>query len=68
LLGPLFAARLMEASAGGDRQLAHYQETFQPLLFGVLLAIVLTLLLRETGPKARPRVDATRPGARLHAE
>ena len=68
LLGPLFAARLIEASAGGDRQLAHYQETFQPLLFGVLLAIVLTLLLRETGPKARPIVDATRPGARLHAE
>ena len=68
LLGPLFAARLMEASAGGDRQLAHYQETFQPLLFGVFLAILLTLLLRETGPKARPKADAARPGAQLHAE
>jgi MFS family permease len=53
LLGPLFAGRLVEASAGGDRQLAHYQETFQPLLYGVGLAIVLTLVLRETGPKAR---------------
>ena len=27
LLGPIFAARLTEASAGGDRALVHYQET-----------------------------------------
>jgi MFS family permease len=68
LLGPLFAARLTEASAGGNRQLAHYQETFQPLLFGVLLAIILTLLLRETGPKARLKADAARPGAQLQTK
>ena len=53
LFGPVFARWLTEASAGGDRQLAHYQETFQPLLYGVAVAILLTLILRETGPKAR---------------
>ena len=53
LFGPIFARWLTEASAGGDRQLAHYQETFQPLLYGVAVAILLTLILRETGPKAR---------------
>jgi hypothetical protein len=34
--------------------LAHYQAAFAPLLVGVVLAIGLTLLLRETGPAARP--------------
>jgi MFS family permease len=53
VLGPIFAGALIGASAGGDRQLGHYQEAFQPLLYGVALAIVLTLLLRETGPRAR---------------
>jgi MFS family permease len=53
VLGPIFAGALIGASAGGDRQLGHYQEAFQPLLYGVVLAIVLTLLLRETGPRAR---------------
>jgi MFS family permease len=53
LLGPVFASRLTEASAGGERELAHYQATFQPLLYGVALAILLTLILRETGPKRR---------------
>jgi MFS family permease len=53
LLGPIFASRLMAASRGGERELGHYQETFTPLLFGVAAAILLTLILRETGPKAR---------------
>jgi MFS family permease len=53
VLGPIFAGALIGASAGGDRQLGHYQEAFQPLLYGVALAIVLTLLLRETGPRAQ---------------
>jgi MFS family permease len=57
LLGPVFAGWLTQASAGGDRQLTHYQEAFQPLLYGVALAIILTLLLRETGPKARKQPD-----------
>jgi MFS family permease len=68
LLGPIFARWLTEASAGGERELAHYQETFQPLLYGVVLAIVLTLLLRETGPKARKSTEAPPMGAELPAE
>jgi MFS family permease len=52
LAGPMFARRLIEASAGGERQLEDYQQTFQPLLYGVALAIALTFLLRETGPRA----------------
>lgn len=54
LLGPVFGSLLMKASDGGARELSHYQETFQPLLYGVALALVLTLFLRETGPAARP--------------
>ena len=57
LLGPVFAGLLERTSAGAvARTLEHYQATFQPLLVGVALAIVLTLLLRETGPAARRRV------------
>jgi MFS family permease len=58
ILGPLFAARLTAASAGGERELGHYQATFTPLLFGVAIAILLTFLLRETGPRARSRSSA----------
>ena len=51
LLGPVFGGLLARASAGGaERTLEHYQAAFQPLLLGVALAIVMTLLLRETGP------------------
>jgi MFS family permease len=63
LFGPVFANWLTEASAGGERELAHYQQTFQPLLYGVALAILLTLLLRETGPKARKAIEAPPQGA-----
>ena len=68
LLGPIFASRLVEASAGGDREVAHYQATFTPLLYGVALAIVLALILKETGPKARKQPQATAHGAELPAE
>jgi hypothetical protein len=45
---------IMENAAGGSQiVLAHYQSTFQPLLYGVSLAIVLTLALKETGPAVR---------------
>jgi hypothetical protein len=40
-------------------QLEHYQVAFEPLLLGVGVAIVLALVLRETGPAAR----AARPAA-----
>jgi MFS family permease len=68
LFGPLFASRLMRISGGGDRDLADYQSTFMPMLIGVALAIGLTLLLRETGPKARKSSEAPPPGAALPAE
>ena len=39
-------------------QLEHYQTAFEPLLYGVGLAILLTFFLRETGPAARPTISA----------
>jgi MFS family permease len=56
LLGPVFGW-LLTAVAGGARPMAleHYQTAFEPLLYGVVLAIVLTLVLHETGAgAARP--------------
>jgi MFS family permease len=54
LLGPVFGWLLVSASGGAaNMTLDHYQMAFQPLLYGVALAIVLTLLLKETGPAAR---------------
>ena len=51
LLGPVFGWLLQHLSGGAQqRELAHYQATFLPLLFGVGAAIVLSFLLRETGP------------------
>jgi MFS family permease len=54
LLGPVFASMLRGAADGaGVMNLEHYQEAFTPLLYGVGLAIVLTFLLKETGPAVR---------------
>jgi MFS family permease len=53
LLGPVFGHLLLHVSGGGPRALAHYQTAFAPLAGGVALAILLTLLLRETGPATR---------------
>jgi MFS family permease len=59
LLGPVFGAILHRVSGGsGPMSLAHYQTAFEPLLYGVGLAIVLVLFLRETGPAARPAAHA----------
>ena len=52
LLGPVFASRLTAAAGGAAPALEHYQTTFQPLLYGVVVAIVLTLILKETGTAA----------------
>jgi len=68
LLGPIFASRLIAASQGGERDLGHYQASFTPLLYGVALAILLTLLLRETGPKTRKITEAPPRGVGLSAE
>jgi hypothetical protein len=54
LLGPAFGWILKSVAGGeGPMALEHYQTTFTPLLYGIGLAIVLTLLLRETGPAVR---------------
>ena len=54
LLGPVFGSRLVQESGGDDATaLTHYQAGFQPLLYGVVLALVLTCFLKETGLAAR---------------
>jgi MFS family permease len=51
LLGPVFGWLLQQVSRGAQqRELAHYQAAFLPLLFGVAGAIVFSFLLKETGP------------------
>lgn len=57
LVGPVFGS-LMQSVSGGKPSLEHYQLTFQPLLYGVALAIGLTFLLKETGPAVRVPVEA----------
>ena len=55
LLGPVFGRMLMTVSGGASPMaLEHYQTAFEPLLYGVGLAIVLALFLKETGTAARP--------------
>jgi MFS family permease len=50
LLGPVFGWVLTGVSGGaGPMTVEHYQTAFQPLLYGVGLAIVLTFFLKETG-------------------
>jgi MFS family permease len=53
LLGPVFGARLMQMPESGDLALAHYQAGFKPLLYGIIVALVLTFLLKETGQVRR---------------
>ena len=54
LLGPVFAWILHHvASTAGAMESKHYQTAFAPLMLGVACAIVLTLLLKETGSAAR---------------
>jgi MFS family permease len=54
LLGPVFGWILASVSGGAaTMSLEHYQTSFTPLLYGVALATVLTLLLKETGPAVR---------------
>src|SRR5215467_322653 len=54
LLGPVFGARLVEMPEGDmSLALAHYQAGFRPLLYGIVVALILTFFLRETGPASR---------------
>ncbi|HKP84040.1 MAG TPA: MFS transporter [Pyrinomonadaceae bacterium] len=56
LLGPVFGWILQSVSGGtSPMEIKHFQTTFSPLLFGVVLAIILTLVLKETGPAVRER-------------
>ena len=55
LLGPVFAGLLLRASGGTETMsLEHYQTSFTPMLYGVGIAILLTLLLKETGRAGQP--------------
>ena len=54
LLIPVFGGLLTTVSGGAEQlELEHYQSAFEPLLYGVGIAIVLTFFLRETGPASR---------------
>ena len=58
---PVFAWILVDVSGGAERMtLEHYQTTFSLLLYGVVLAIVLTLLLKETGTAVRRAIPEPR--------
>jgi MFS family permease len=59
LLGPVFGKLLQRISAGAEpMEHGHYQSAFTPLLFGVGLAILLALFLKETGSAARISPDS----------
>ena len=57
LLGPVFGWSLQKVAGGASvMELQHFQKAFQPMLVGVVIAIVLCFLLRETGTAARQQV------------
>jgi hypothetical protein len=59
LLGPVFGGILQTARGEAIvTTLAHYQLTFEPFLYGLGFAIVLTPLLKETGRAVRPPAPA----------
>ena len=53
LVGPVFGWIMQSMPISKVTGLEHYQTTFGPLLYGVGLAIVLSLVLKETGPAIR---------------
>jgi len=56
LLGPVFGWVLFGVSGGAKQlELQHFQTTFSPMLLGVAIAVVLTLLLKETGLAAKEK-------------
>lgn len=60
LLGPVFGLIMRTVSGGSSTaSLEHYQATFEPLLSGVVLAVVLSFFLKETGPAARSKFQSS---------
>ena len=50
LLIPVFGWILTRVSGGAtSRTLEHYQDTFEPLMYGVAVAVILSFFLKETG-------------------
>ena len=61
LLGPVFGWVLQRVSSGAETmELQHYQRTFTPLLYGVGIAVILALLLKETGSAVHHPTGASR--------
>jgi MFS family permease len=60
LVAPVFGWIMQSVSAGNAPGLEHYQTTFQALLYGVALAVLLTFVLKETGRAARVPVETAR--------
>jgi hypothetical protein len=53
----------MKVAAAGDQTgLEQYQAGFQPLLYGIVAALVLTFLLKETGPAVMRNATEVQPG------
>jgi len=53
-LGPVFGSRLVKSPDDTETSaLAHYQAGFKPLIYGILIALILTCFLKETGPARR---------------
>ncbi|HEX7297251.1 MAG TPA: MFS transporter [Pyrinomonadaceae bacterium] len=60
LLGPVFGWSLQKISGGASElELPHFQQAFRPMLVGVVIAIVLSFLLRETGTAAKQQTKQT---------
>ena len=68
LLGPVFGTLLTRVSGGAERELIHYQTAFAPLGYGIALAVVLTLFLRETGPATRTAKGAPKSAPESHTK
>jgi MFS family permease len=53
LVGPVFGSIMQAVSGGGGTPLEHYQRTFRSLLVGVVVAVILGFVLKETGTARR---------------
>jgi MFS family permease len=56
-----FIARLMVPSQGEPLSLVGFQNAFLPIVVGVIIAIILSLFIRETGLAHRPSAETSKP-------